>query len=520
AAPLAAQQVGGRWDVAHEVDAGSELERYLRYRSTLSGESPPMVALRPWSAAVPSAIAAPDSASPWQARLRFEGLGDGFAIGAVRPSAALVGNTGFPYGDGDGPLWAGRGVSALAAAGLWLDWGPLHVKLEPAAVWSQNADFELRDNGRTGDARFSNAFHPANIDLPQRFGDGGYARLDPGQSFVRLDLFGATLGFSTANEIWGPGAQQAMILSANAPGFPHAFLGTAEPLDLWIARVHGRVIWGRLQQSDYGPDPDAPKRFGTGLLFALSPRGLHNLEVGFTRFFHVEWPEGGFGRDELLKPFEGVFKESLVDEDSPTGNLPDNQIASAFARFVLPTSGFEIYAEYAREDHNWDLRDFLLEPDHDSGYMLGARKAWALSGQRMAGVRAEVVNTRITHLELVRPQTHFYTHGTIVPQGHTHRGQVLGSTAAFGGGGAFLSADYYTSDGRYSLALARMLRYQDEPVFSGERDAFGEIELSALRFFGPLQASGAVGLVHEWNRDLAGDNAWNLHIRLGATYGW
>lgn len=520
AAPASAQQVEGRFDVAHDVDAGTELERYLRYRSTLAGEQPFAVSLRPWSADVASAIAAADSLAPWRARFRFDQPTGGLAFGALRPSATLVGNTGFPYGGGDGALWAGKGVSAIASAGLWLDWGPLRVKLEPAAVWAQNADFDLRDNGRTGEDRFGNAFHPASIDLPQRFGDGGYARLDPGQSWARLDLFGVSAGFSTANEIWGPGGRNAMVLSANAPGFPHAFVGTAHPIDLWIARVQGRVIWGRLQQSDWGPDVDAPKRFGTALLLAFSPRGFHNLELGFTRFFHVEWPEDGIGSDELLKPFEGILKESLVTPDNPTGQSPDNQIASAFARFVLPGSGFEIYAEYAREDHNWDLRDFLLEPDHDSGYVIGARKAWMIDPDRMAGLRLDIVNTRITHLSLVRSQTPFYVHSRTVRQGHTHRGQVLGSPAAFGGGGAFLVGDYYTPDGRYSVSLSRMLRYQEEPVFSGERDAFGEVAASALRFFGSVEASAALALVHEWNRDLAGDNAWNVQLQLGAAYAW
>ena len=37
------------------------------------------------------------------------------------------------------------------------------------------------------------------------------------------------VGISNENQWWGPGISNALILSNNAPGFPHAFVRTAHP---------------------------------------------------------------------------------------------------------------------------------------------------------------------------------------------------------------------------------------------------------------------------------------------------
>ncbi len=98
-----------------------------------------------------------------------------------------------------------------------------------------------------------------SIDLPQHFGDGPYTRVDPGQSSLRLDARGVAAGLSTANQHWGPAAEHPLLLGSNAPGFLHAFLGTSEPVDVWIGSLHGRVVYGRLRQSGYSRTPRAPE---------------------------------------------------------------------------------------------------------------------------------------------------------------------------------------------------------------------------------------------------------------------
>ena len=110
----------------------------------------------------------------------------------------------------------------------------------------------------------------------------------------------------------------------------------------------------------------------SGLALSFLPRGLPGLEIGADRFFHTGWPRRGIFKAPWYRPFEGILKQSLSTSTNPMGDdVGDNQEASAFARWAFPGHGIEVYGEYAREDHNYDLRDLLQEPDHESGFMLG-----------------------------------------------------------------------------------------------------------------------------------------------------
>src|SRR5581483_7717213 len=99
---------------------------------------------------------------------------------------------------------------------------------------------------------------------------------------------------STADQWWGPAIENPLILSNNAPGFLHLSIGTSTPVNIGIGRVHGRVVWGRLEQSAYSPDqgPDS-LRFMSGLVAEFMPRGVPGLELGAARFFNSPWPVGG-----------------------------------------------------------------------------------------------------------------------------------------------------------------------------------------------------------------------------------
>jgi hypothetical protein len=200
-------------------------------------------------------------------------------------------------------------------------------------------------------------------------------------------------------------------MGTDAAGYPHLFLGTGRPVDLWIARLSARATWGVVDASPYAVNPGAEgRRFLPAIVLAVSPRGLDGLELGLGRLYHVAWPEGGPGLDEFLRPFEAFLKRSRGEIGGADGfSTPDNQLAAVFARWAFPSSGFEVWAEYGRNDHNWDLRDLALQPDHDMVLGGGFRKVWkgedawwALSG--------EAVNGQITHLAKVRQQVHFYRH--------------------------------------------------------------------------------------------------------------
>ena len=275
------------------------------------------------------------------------------------------------------------------------------------------------------------------------------------------------------------------ILGGNAPGFPHAFLGTSAPLPIWIGRVHGRVIWGELEQSAYSPVTGTSyysslletgtKRFASGAVGIFQPRGIDGLEIGVARFFHSLWPKEGIPRSYFSKPFEAIFKVSLPSTPPGFGantdpGIEDNQLASAFARWVFPKSGFEAYGEYGREDHNWNRRDFIQEPDHSRTYGLGIRKIVSVDSSHLTAFRAEMINYELPTLARNRGEGGIYIHG-LLRQGHTNRGQLLGSDAGVGsGGGSLIAWDRYDRRGANSIVgRARFASKTEDSTSPGSR---------------------------------------------------
>jgi capsule assembly protein Wzi len=503
--------VGGR----AEVFAGGELENYLRYLQTLG-----VVPLYPWglrafSPAELDRLFPADSSHPWAAHYDLTPRHTtGTVLDWVMPTTSARVNSGFPFGYNEGPIWAGRGVTLAAQAGVALRRGPVSLTVAPLVFVAQNAGFRLMANGESGALAYADGLVPTQVDRPQRFGATAYARLDPGQSTLRLDWRAFAFGVTTANEYWGPATEFPIILGNNAAGFPHGFFGTARPVDLWLVRLHGRLIWGRLSQSAFSPETAAAGiRYGTGIDLVLLPRGVPGLEVGFTRFSHTAWPAGGPRLSDLLRMFHSQqsANAALVAND--------NQLASAFFRWVLPRSGFEVYGEYGRDDYNLDIRDFIEEPDHIGGYTIGFRKAMRRPGQRVVAVRAEVQNLQFSRLAVGRGWAPFYTH-TQVRQGHTQLGQVLGSEAGLGGGGAAVAVEAYAPDGRWTWSATRVIRQQrgDFPTTGvgdpGGIDVQYALAVERLKFRGRYDWLARVTAVYELNRDFRGD-AFDLNLILG-----
>src|SRR5437879_5378042 len=231
ACPVSAQApgpVGGRG----EIFAGSELETYLRDLQLVGA-----VPLYPWSVRSFSPreldrLSPVDSAShPW--RLRYDlrpAPRDRLSFDVVQPTASARVNSTFPYGSNDGPIWAGRGLTAALQIGVAARYHSLSVTIAPLAFAAQNASLSLLANGDTGKFVYGDGVYVGAIDRPQRFGARPYTVLDPGQSTLRLDVGAVGLGVSTANQYWGPTTAFPAILGNNAAGFPHAFLGTARPV--------------------------------------------------------------------------------------------------------------------------------------------------------------------------------------------------------------------------------------------------------------------------------------------------
>ncbi|MEO5579899.1 MAG: hypothetical protein ABIR58_04520 [Gemmatimonadaceae bacterium] len=458
----------------------------------------------------------------------------------MRPTTTFRYNTGFAYGSNDGAVWAGRGLTSAVQLGFLARLGPVSLTAAPIAFRAENTYFYIQPTARTGPQFFANALFP--VDQPQRFGDSPYSQIDPGQSTIRIDLPGLALGASTANMGWGPGFDYPLLLGSNAAGFPHLFAGTSAPLNLYLAKLHAKVFWGTLTQSEFstvtGPSTyisrlePGRKRFATGIVMIAEPRGIPGLEVGGARFFHSIWPRSGIPRSYFTKVFQVFLKENLdvpqatdprfPQEDTERG-LADNQLVEVFARWVLPGSRFEVSAEYGRDDHSEDKRDLLQEPDHARFYNLGLRKVFAIDAKSMTAGRFELISLQRSSLDRVRGQGKVYSHG-LIRQGHTQRGQLLGADVGVGAGaGSTVAVDRYTPNGRLTISWVRNLRQERGEYDSTSVEVPRSIDVThalgaeMMRTVGRFDVTTGLTFVRDFNRVFVAD-ASNVNATLGIRY--
>lgn len=446
---------------------------------------------------------------------RTHGAARGYRFGPVRvaPAAARLGlwsNSGYPDDRNNGALWAGRGISASASAGVRVQAGPLSAGVVPVLTYSENRPFAMREAAREGFSPYANPFY--RIDLPQRFGGESYAEAKIGQSYVRLDGFGVAAGVSTENMWVGPGARYSLLMTNTAPGFRHVFLGTTRPIDLWIARVDGEMVLGWLEESEYFDENPANDENRLALwVVTIRPRWLDGLELGFARsYMHVP-PADESILGELFRPSER--------------NLPGNELASIFGRWVFPEAGAEIYAEWGRDDRYANIvGDLIPEPDHSQAYMLGFQKLTDV-GETPLGPMAVRVKGELVHLQekqeyrTGRPLPVWYTHSGVT-QGYTHQGQVMGAAVGPGGDAQFVGVDGVFPWGTVGLFGERVRRNDASAEALRARFAFPyehDTELvGGLRgklFLRPFVVSASLAYGTRWDRDFLQDDS-NLKARL------
>ena len=508
-----------------DFTTGSEYEDYLRVLQ-ITGKVP----LYPWSIRGFSRreierMALADSSGPWKLRDRFSS--SHFSAGPLRLGGTF--NSAYPYGANDGPLWAGRGLTVAASGGVSGHVGPLSFAIDPMAFSAMNRPFELMPNGRTGLVAFNHGTFAGTVDLPQRFGDKAYSRLDPGNSYVRLDSRFISLGVSTANEWIGPATEYPFLLSNNAPGFPHLFVGTGEPVNIWIGHMQARVFWGRLDQSAYSPvsgpahyiggAETGTVRLAASLEAVFQPRGVPGLELGAARFFHVPYTVGSPNAAFWRKPLFVFFTKNEFAIGDTVGI--ENQLASIFFRWVFPHSGLEVFGERGYEDQIYDFREFLENLDHDREYMVGFQKVLATRVDGFDVLRAEVINYQLSTLALIRREGFVYVHSPL-RQGHTNRGQLLGASPGVNAAAASsLAWTRYSRTGRTSFTFRRIVRDQMGDFYlTGEVDPRGSDVLVAaalerMRYGNRLDVGGKIEVMDELNRNFARD-VGNLNLQLTA----
>lgn len=424
------------------------------------------------------------------------------AITMAPPVFKLTSNSAYARGDNDGALWAGKGINTEFRAGARARWRALSIGLYPTLIYQQNADFQV-PFARNGYSSFTNPYHL--LDYPLRMGDRSWSGIDPGQSFIRADYKSAYIAFSTENLWLGPTHFYSLLLSNAAQGFPHLRVGTSRPVRLPIVDFGFSIFGGSVDESPYFDGVAYnDSHFFTATALFVQPHVLPGLNLGIARVYHDTAHAAGQPVSFYLKR----LAESPLF--SGGGNRVGNGIGALYFRWVLPESGFEFYGEWARDDTPYNLEDILREPDWTAVWSAGFQKVY-VRPQRITRVFGEVVRlgASTATVRTGRGPVTFYTHGT-VPQGHTQKGQMLGSWTGPGSDAQRVGFDTYDRHGLTGAYLERV-RYDDDAYYATFARTYGEarhdveatLGLRRVQFVDRFQLEGALALSRRYDRDFA-----------------
>jgi len=384
-------------------------------------------------------------------------IGGGLTLGVFEPVVATTFNSKHPYNGSrnNGAAWYGSGFTTEFRGGAFLTSKYLTITFRPHIIFTQNRAFKLprfvpRDN--EGNVLYGHKELGFRLDAPFRFGPDRFTKFSLAQSSIRLHYKSMEAGIGTTPLWWGPGIHNALVLSNNAAGLQHVFLGTRRPLQLPldIGQIEFKLIGAWPKDSKYYKyirNTDQ-RRFMSGINFVFTPSFVPHLHLGITRIIHSYIGEDGLSFADYIKPITNI-------KDRNPGSVPENQLMSVYFRWVFPGGNAEVYGEYFREDNWADFRDLMMEPGHDRAYTLGIQKIIPLQWIDFAKVNFEFSTLVPNEIDKVRHQTNYYTHSKI-RQGHTNEGQILGAAIGTGSASQFLGVEGYFKNGMVGIFAQRV----------------------------------------------------------------
>lgn len=414
-------------------------------------------------------------------------------------------NSHHPYGWNDGGMIAAKGLQSQLSAGIYGSIGPLEVQIQPELVYAANPRY---------------ASNSAYGSVPT----GVYQQLFPGQSSIRLSAGPITVGVSTENLWWGPGRYSSLLMSNNAPGFLHVFLGTRRPLQTALGYFEWQLIGGKLQSNDHLPyeqgnlqtaqlNPDW--RYLNAMVVSYQPKWVPGLFLGFTRGLQqynldIKKQSSGFF-NQYIPVIVLAFQKNNTQDD----NKRTDQLASFFLRWLFLKSKFEFYIEYGFNDYGVNTRDYLLGPSHSAAHIAGVKKIINLNKNEYLDLGFELTQLSQTPDYLVRTAGNWYTHISIL-QGYTHENQIIGAGAGVGSNVQSLKITWVKRWKQLGLLMERL---DHDPVYQSNKwvdlslGVLPQYKYRNLVFSGKFQFINSSQYAWEKN-----NTKFNFHSRLAVQY--
>lgn len=495
---------------------GTPADELARLADLMPGELAPESGMLRRGSLSRRTVCAEAPGTPWDARHARSAAPGPEAEGGPRVTwVPLRSLTAFhnldPGGANDGLLWQGKGLSAMLSGGAEVRWGPLSAQLAPAVAWAQNQAFPLYPTGQAGDLAYA-SFYGDRLDLPQRMGSGAWTRASFGQSHLELQAFGLALGVSTESRWWGPGVRNALLVSNNADGIPHAYLQTTRPADIGIGKLEAVFLIGSISRTRWYAGSRTSKAY-TGVAFTYEPSFAPGLYLGAGRTYVETW--------SILRSDHGL--SALQPPGDYGTNVPgNNQLLTLWARWVMPESHFETYLEWGRDDSG-TFAGLMRTGDATSAFTVGFQKL-VPAGERWWRIQAEFTQTRDA---LPFSRNVFYSHPESA--GYTNGGQLIGAAIGPGADSQYLGVDVLGPGGRLGGYVERIRRNDEfflstvvaaQPTRVAQRDVELVGMLRQVVFAGPVEVSWEAGGGYRWNRSfLRSEPVLRAQVALALPFG-
>lgn len=434
------------------------------------------------------------------------------------PRFSYILSTAYPRGYNDGPVWNGRGSNMSLTAGVGGNIGILHFTFAPVVWYAQNKDFHIPNLGLN-----KNPYsYPAEgaIDWVMRYGNEANYEFDWGQSEVRLIYKNATLGFSTANFSWGPSRYNPIIMSKNAGGFPHIDLGTARPAQTKIGALEFKWYWGALSKSDYFDDiAENDRHYITGFTLGYQPSFIKGFTFGLNRIMYTRWAEGDLSAKDFFNAFFRNTHKGLEKNDEY------DQMFSFVLEYAFPQVGLNMYLEYARNDFFGSIMDALEHPDRTRARTIGLTKTFDLENGKLLEINYENTTLSSNQLQITYPgiSATYYVH-SVVDNGYTHNGQIIGAGIGPGSNSDIIWANFYNPKGKMGFTFQRM-RFNDDYLvnaYAGVEDEPTDYEITVGIDYVRMFDNFSINPQFYWNyrnNFLFEDNdADNFFLKLSLSY--
>ncbi|HEX7241888.1 MAG TPA: capsule assembly Wzi family protein, partial [Longimicrobiaceae bacterium] len=296
---------------------------------------------------------------------------------------------------------------------------------------------------------------------------------NPGQSSLTVEAGPVVVGVATENQWWGPGIRNALVMSNNAGGIPHAFLRTRAPLRTRVGTFEGRLMAGALTESVFFDTLSGNDfRSLSGLALTYTPVWVPGLTAGFSRVVYAGVDGTGDLPGHALDVFGRVPEPEMtltVHGDTVWFERPD-QMLSLFARWVFPRDRLEVYAEWARRTPPASFRDWLAAPNHGQAYTLGSQWATPVRGDLLR-FQAELSYLEQSTTFRQRRQDMYYASRS-VRQGYTQRGQVVGAAIGPGASSQWVAGDWLAR-GWQAGVFAGRVRWENDAYYRVRTERFG-----------------------------------------------